>query len=425
MFNMDDYAILHGSYIDKIQTTDNMFIRKLYLLAMNSAKDNKYVSIVNKDLMSNRGELADNSKKAIDKSVLDITKLTPLYDTQKLYYKTLMHEVADFRYKSLHMDLEGGSDFSKKHSRALFLDYMLASSLCYIEIFDTKTSRVDKFYATRNVTIASKICGIDVNETNKYISYLTPLISDYRYGHVKILKISKTKQGYKITQPRSTLDLNARVRITPFFLLQAFLEGIRPSLETSILKFKYVKDNVMERELITTLSPAILSKYYDTNYTQKVLGNCDYVLERGYIRLPELGGSRYDESGVRALNLSRITSIEVLSEVDNTFIDVDFNVILPNFKNNILVLKDINLLAVVYQGLLNQVPQIFDINILRTDILNFVDSQYALGTTTFLRFLHKYMLDFPMIFKDYSGKPVEFSDTSNDGIFNLGVVTNV
>ena len=78
------------------------------------------------------------------------------------------------------------------------------------------------------------------------------------------------------------------------------------------MKFKYIKDNGQERELVTTLSKEIFSKYYDVSYAENIIKNCEMKIDRGYLKVPELGCSKYDETGMRALNLSRITSIEVL-----------------------------------------------------------------------------------------------------------------
>lgn len=413
------YSLTNGKYIAPLKTVDNMFIRQVYSLAVNYAKQHKMLSLVSKNVMSNRGELSSKSKKAGEKSVIDLCKLAPLTGLEGI--KNIKEEIAFYRWKSLGFQ-EGEVDFWKTESELLMLDYLLASSLCYIEVFEKGAAKVEKYYATRNRFIASGVANIEPTETAKYTNYLTPTFSDYKNKQIRVLKLTQNKNGFKITQPRSALNFKHKiVRVTPLFLIGAFVEGITPSLGKEIIKFTYIKDNSQERELITTLSPSILMKYYDAEFAQKMLNNCENHFGRGYIRVPELGCSKYDETGVRALNLCRITSIEILNEIDPSFISVDFNLILPTFKMTLNDINDFNVLNMLYQGLKNDIPKSRDINELKASINSFVDSQYLLGTTTFLKFLHNYMLTYRMIFKGYTGKPKEYANNVPDN-FNMGII---
>ena len=75
----------------------------------------------------------------------------------------------------------------------------------------------------------------------------------------------------------------------------------------------------------------------------------------------------------------------------------------------------------MYQGLINDIPRSTNIYEIKADINSFVDNQHAIGTTTFLKFLHRYMTTYKMIFKNYTGKPREYgTDTGNN--FNLGII---
>lgn len=413
------YSLTNGKYIVPLKTVDNMFIRQVYSLAVNYAKQNKMLSLVGKNVMSNRGEVSSKSKKASEKSVIDLCKIAPLMGVDGV--KNIKEEIALHRWKSLGFR-DGSPDFWKKETELLMYDYLLSSSLCYVEVFEKGAAKVEKFYATRNRFIAGGVADVDTTETAKYNNYLTPNLSDYRNKQIRVLKLTQNKSGFKITQPRSALDFyNKIVKITPLFLIGAFVEGITPSLCKEIIKFTYIKDNSQERELITTLSPTILMKYYDAEFAQKMLNNSENNFGRGYIRVPELGSSKYDETGVRALNLCRITSIEILNEIDPSYISVDFNLILPTFKMALNEINDINILSMLYQGLKNDVPRSTSVNELKADINSFIDSQFLLGTTTFQKFLHNYMLNYKMIFKGYTGRPKEFANNVPDN-FNMGII---
>lgn len=59
------------------------------------------------------------------------------------------------------------------------------------------------------------------------------------------------------------------------------------------------------------------------------------VLTRGYIRVPEFGGSKFDNP-LRSINYSRIVSINTDPVVDLSYIDVDLSKVEGNFTNYIL-----------------------------------------------------------------------------------------
>jgi hypothetical protein len=414
------YSLTNGQYIPQLHTVDNMFIRQLYTLGLSNAKQGKLVTMITKDFISNRGEVADKKVKLNEKSVLNITKLSPLSQTAGV--KNLQEDIALYRFMSLGIiKSDDALKYVKdtKNGEFLMIDYLLSASLCYVEVFEKGTNKVSKFFATRNRFIAAHTSGIDINETSRYINYLTPLEGDYRNKQLRILRLNRNKNGFKITQPRYALDLaNKTVRVVPLFLISAFLEGISEVLKNKIVEFKYIKDNGVERELVSTLSSKILLDYYEPEVAEKILSNVSIKLDRGYIQIPELGGSKYDNTGVRALNLSRIISIGFLDEVERTFIDVDFNSILPHFKVAVEGINDLSVLNIIYQSLLNDVPKTDNLFMLKSEIFTYVDINYATGTTTFLKHLHKYMTAYKMIFKNYTGKPLYNFEPEE---FDLGV----
>lgn len=410
------YSLTNGNYLDEICAVDNIFIRQLANLSADGAKNLKVVSFIIKDKVNNRGEIAKRGIRPDEKSVMDICKLAPLVDGVRS--KNLLEEVAKFRASTLNFH-EVGPNFWKENEEILMIDYLLSACLCYVEIFDS-TANVEKFFATRNRFIAGGVTGLRAEDTSKYVSYLTTYPVNYQSKQLKILKLNVNKSGMKIVQPRSFIDFNRNIKITPLFMMTSFVQGLEETLRTRIVKFKYIKDNMTEREFITTLSPEILLTHYDEKFVQKMMSNVTSQLIRGYVRLPELGISKYDASGVRALNISRITSVEVINEFDTSFINVDFETILPAFKETINNMRDVRILAMVHEDLTGKLPQDENAFEIRNALISFVDGQYALGTTTALRYIHKYMVSRKQFFPLYNGgTPVQYG--SIDSNFNLGV----
>lgn len=418
---MDIYSLTDGKYINELSSVDNAFIRQLYSLAVNSGKNKKLLGIVTQKFMSSQDDMAKNTLSGLNKSILNICQLTPLVDKENC--KTLVEDIAKYRWGHLNFDYD--ENYWKERSNLLFLDYILSSCLCYVEVFDKsssngkKSNMVDKFYATRNRFVAANVAKIPHTETSKYVNYLAPVLSDYKMESLRVLKLQRQKKGFKITQPRSAINFARAVRVTPLFFIGAFMQGMMPILKDNIVKFTYIKDNGQERELITSLSKSIFERYYDSTYSENAIKGCELKLDRGYLRVPELGCSKYDESGLRALNLSRITNIEILDDIDTSYIDVDFESIIPTFKAVIESVKNVEIMSLVYQTLLNESSEGKSLLEMRSAIMVYVDGRFAIGTSTFQKELHKYMLQYSMVFKNYTGKPTTMNiDTSNS--FNLG-----
>ena len=419
---MDVFSLTEKKFIPQLNSVDNVFIQQLYMLALNSAKNMKMMGIITDNFLSNRGNFVINSN--INNNILNICCLSPLTNREK--YGNIVEEIAHYRWSKL--NLNDGKEYWKERTTLLFLDYILSSCLCYVEVYENgsssgkKPNSVDKFYATRNRFIAARVAGIEDAETSKYVNYLTPVLSDYRMSSLRVLKLNRQKKGFKITQPRSAINFNKAVKITPVFFIDAFLRGITPVMKDNMVKFKYIKDNGQERELVTTLSASIFEKYYDKTYAENVLKQCEMKIDRGYMKVPELGCSKYDETGLRALNLNRITSIEVVNDFDSSYIDIDFNSIIPTFKATIEAIHNEEIMGMIYQTLMGESPHGKSLTDIRSEILVYVDGRFAIGTTTFQKELHNYMVRYKMIFKGYTGRPTQVSmDFSNN--FNLGLVS--
>lgn len=411
------YGLTSGKFLEPICAVDNQFIRQLAHLAEQQAKELKVVSFVLKDKVNNRGEIALKGVRPSEKSVIDLCKLTPLVGAYGS--KNLLEEIAQYRASGLNFS-EVHDTWWKENAEALMLDYLLASCLCYVEVFDS-SAKVEKFFATRNRFIAGSLAGIEPAATAKYTSYLQTFSVNYQTKQLKVLKLTSNKTGFKISQPRSFLDFNKSIKVTPLFLMTSFVDGVSEVLQNNIVKFTYIKDNLTEREMVSTLSPQIMLKYYDQEYVQTAMASTGVALNRGYVKMPELGLSKYDHSGVRALNISRLTSVEVISEFDSSYIDVDFDMILPTFRETVDNLRDPRILNMIHEDLTGQPSQALSIPELKNTLISFVDGQYAIGTTTALRYIHSYMVSRAQVFALYNGgKRREFSMPGNS--FNMGTV---
>lgn len=410
--NNDIYSLTSGKY-NGYAYVENSFFNKLVALSGESAKQLKVLTLVENNKISKRGDTIDTSKTLQEKAVIDVKKLSPLLGLGGA--KNIGDEVAYYRWKMLNFTDESLADWVK-YKDLLFIDYLLAGSLCYVEVFK-KEGTVDKFYATKNRLLAGAIAGVSESDTLKYRDFLNPLSVDYKVGKLRVLKMSSNKKGWKITQPRNTIDFKGEIKITPLFLTLSFLKGIGEVLNNNIVKFTFVKDNKQERELVSTLSLDILKQYYDENRAKMLKEGVERKLERGYIKLPELGLSKYDDSGMRALNINRIVRMELLKEVDRHFIDVDLKAVVPTFINRIRNVKDINVLNVIMESLTgDSIKSLNPVDVQNT-LISVVESSVAIGTTTYLKMLHRHMLMYPMVYTNYTGKPVMQTSKS----FDLGV----
>lgn len=405
------YNLINAEINPNVLAIDNPFVRQLVHLSQQQVRNLKLTSFVLKNSANNRGEIAQSNIPEHEKTVIDITKLPPLVDQQN--FRTLQEEIAFTRNWQLQFhDTKDHPTWWREHAEMLMVDYLLASSLCYIEIFD-KAVGVEKFFATRNRFLAGALADIPPQETQKYNNYLQSFSQNFETKQLKALKIGVSKNAFRITQPRSFVDFNRPIKITPVFLMTSFMDGISPLLTQGVFKFRYLKDNLTEREFITTTNPQLLMQHYGQDMAQKMITQIESRINRGYVKLPEFGISRHDYSGVRALNLSRITEIRSInpSEVDLSFIDVDFDTILPNIKQGIYAINNIEVLRMIYQELSgNPAPQEQQApHEVRQFLEEFIDAQHAIGTTTALRHLHKYMVARDNLFPKYNGgKPIQY-----------------
>lgn len=313
--------------------------------------------------------------------------------------------------------------FPGADTKYLFIDYLLSASICYVEIpkFITKddkpTHTYDKFLCTRNPAIIRQWTGVEIEDVwTKYASKLIVSPTDIAANEIPIIKLNTSGKGNTVTVPRKALKLD-KVICIPLYMINSFCEGFKTRLSSELLQFTYLKDNDTERELVTTLNVDILKQVYSSEFISKIYANIDVAgnkqgdmylptkIGRGYIKVPEVGLPRYDETGVRSLNLIRLLEIKpvTLDEVDLSCVNVNLNTVQSSFVRGIehLARADKEELLVLYRKLTEDQTEITNgINeaVLVEKIKQFIDQRIIIFSTTYLRTLHKFMIENPQWF---------------------------
>ena len=132
-------------------------------------------------------------------------------------------------------------------------------------------------------------------------------------------------------------------------------------------------------------------------------------MNRGYFKVPEVGLSRYDVTGVRSVDVARLLNIRIVESVDRFFIDVDVDSVVESFQMSIerKVGNHPEDLPLIYKDITGKEPEP---NMTTTDFIsalfNDVAAKDAIGTTKYRESLHMYMITHPQYFPDYTGMRV-------------------
>ena len=371
------------------------------------------------------------------RGIMDFAEFTAFVDSSK----SLIDEICSYRYDvykdfGISVDL---SDINKK--KLLFFDYLLSISACYIEIpkYVTKNGMhlktFDKYLCTKNPAIMATWMGSTTNEMQvKYSSRITSRQVEFNINETRFVRLNHTKKGNSITVPRNASSIE-NMRCIPLYMLYAFTEGFKTVINEKIVKFEYLKDNGTIRELDTTLNETILMDYYKDNiFVSTMLQGVDinsvkqggmYLsshINRGYIKVPELGASKYDETGVRSLNIARILSLKVIPEVDRSFINVDLKSVLYNFDNALdyIATKDSSCLKDIYKALTDENIE-GDTSSILMAIKQYASDRCSLLSTTFQRMLHTFMIKNPLWFPLYTGERDESQVSLSNNSTSIGV----
>ena len=311
--------------------------------------------------------------------------------------------------------------------RSAIYKYLWRDYLCYYECptitRDTALdygykSAYNKYLVTSNVEVVARWLGIDAEEaTMLYGSRLEEACEDNECDMFPYLKLYETREGVrKVTKPRKDLDLGlAGTRVVPVYALEKGIEILYNTACSDYYNIDFVKDGGQERTINTTFSTSKLRDVYgDTDFFRRGVegmynGNFldNPAFERGYIRVFEVGSSKYDEP-LRAVNYARIIKF-YKSEPDLAYINVDICSAMEVFKECI---KDVRIPVDEVVEMLNIFSvgterKVNDKDIKTTqDLENWVDAQEILLSTVFLRQLAMFMIGNPQWFRGYTGTPI-------------------
>lgn len=339
---------------------------------------------------------------------------------------SLLSDIVDYRhdvFKNFGINVDVNDDMKKK---LLLYDYLMSISACYVEIpkWSTKEGMhiqtFDKFLCTKNPSIMATWMGDEpAVMQGKYSAKIQARQVEFNNNELRFVKLMHSGKGNSITVPRNASSIE-EMRIVPLYMMYAFTEGFKGYLNDGILKFSYLKDNGTIRELATTVSKDILMDYYEDGlFVNTMLAGVDINsvqqggmmlsshINRGYIKVPELGASIYDGTGVRALNIARLLKIEKVDSVDRSFIHVDLNSAINNFADGLdYALKKMpEVLPDIYRSLIGEEPKSLENAVLIKEMNEYANSRGILLTTTFYRQLHLFMVGNPLWFPLYTGKP--------------------
>ena len=357
---------------------------------------------------------------------------------------SLIDEIVNYRhqaFKDTGINVDIRDEVKKK---LLFYDYLMTISICYVEIpkYVTKDgmpmATYDKFLCTRNPAIMGAWMGADPSEMQaKYSSRITSRQVEFNINELRCVKLNHTNKGNSITVPRTAYNVE-KMTCIPMYMLYAFVEGFKPLIQDGIVKFSYLKDNGTIRELSTTLNEDILKDYYDDNiFINTMLSGVDIntvqqggmtlssKVNRGYIKVPELGASVYDGTGVRSLNIARLLKAEKIDSVDRTFLKVDLNSVPTNFNNGIdYIVKTMpDNLKDCYKALVGKEfdeTKCSSIPVMAETCKSYVAGRSAFLSTSYHRDLHVFMVSHPEWFPLYTGKPAQqITSSANFGVTPL------
>lgn len=323
--------------------------------------------------------------------------------------------------------------------------YFLRDFLCYVEVptFHTeretglKKASYTKFLATSNLEVANFwVEGNLVETVSKYersVIYFDD-VADDDY-EVPILKLGSNKQGRSITRPRSYLDLDKKgTRVIPVFALKSYVDTLYSRINSEVAKVIFMKDNGTLRELDTCLSEDLLVDLYkDSSFVSGMLEYAydgDFlgskVIDRGYIRVPEVGSSIYDGSGIRAISYTRIAEIQYGVEPDMEFARVDLDGVVFAFSTKLskLSLEDVGRVANALVASGFDLSSMIDsegnhkFQIDSYQLENWADLMNRVLSTTFQRNLYLFMVTNPQWFGGYTGERVSLASEVSLGDLN-------
>lgn len=300
--------------------------------------------------------------------------------------------------------------------------YFLENYMCYIEIpkisyqneMGVKKRSFEKIVATSSLDVVSLWLNDDLT-FSRYRDQLED--SGYFLNEIDYVKLTRTKEGVnKAVCPRTPIDLlQSGLRVVPMFLLKKGVDALYTIMQKEMVTVTFSKDNGTDREICTTLNWDIIKEIYgedsdfficakENSYSGDFLGNSAFM--RGYIRVPEVGGSMYDD-GTRSINYARIKKLEIGSSPDLSLIKIDLATIPDLFRKGVLNNRDSS------KDIIDMVKA-FDLDggfwaesapLTAGSLLDWFESNEIVLSTVFLRKVCYVMLANPFWFGDITIRP--------------------
>lgn len=442
---LSEFYDISTEYIPQTMSVKNGFVAYLFTKVKEQLQAGKVPAL---DIGTNISKL----NMGLAGQVQDMFAIPSFFEGSK--YSCLRDELIAYRASQYGVELK---DLTNNGRNVLLADYLMKTCICYVEVY--KGNIPTKMFATRNMNIMHMLATLDADDP-AYENVRMPLTkgandlglmlkktavntrpmttSELMNGTLPHIKIESKKTGYSISIPRTQLDIaGGNIRIVPVFFNYAILEVLYPLMQNNIMHITYLKDNMVERKIYTTLNHALLTKVFegDSARATEVLAHSNSRhLNRGYITVPELLLPKYDETGCRALSM-RITGYEVVpaDTFTNPFLNINidgvatvFKYYVDTYKNNINMLRIVQQLIDTKFGELRGVTDETALeaymarlntkgNLEIVNDLNFwIETQTTIDKTQVSRALHLCMIENPMLFPRYTGEYVSSSATSTD-----------
>lgn len=325
-----------------------------------------------------------------------------------------------------------GEEFVEGSYRNKIYKYMLMNFMCYVEIPSVSyrtdagayKETFDKMLVTANIDVVASWLGLDVNKLpDKYPARLFSITMDDGDDELPVIKLTESKEGKRgATCPKKDIDVSAKgCRVVPVFMLKVGVDALYNKFKDDIVKVSFLKDNGQVRDIFTTVNfPKIKEIYgggefydncvmfsYDGDFTK------NKAINRGYIRVPEIGGSRYD-GATRSVNYARIINIDYNEEPDLSFINIDLGTVLEGFQDGVMehqkdseaivdMLEAFDIDGGCWKDSAEKKAK-YPVKDL-TSLIAWSDERSLLLSTVFLRDLCLFMLGNPQWFGDFTGEP--------------------
>ncbi|MEC2463382.1 hypothetical protein P9X10_00525 [Bacillus cereus] len=231
----------------------------------------------------------------------------------------------------------------------------------------------------------------------------------YTLNEIKGIRLEHSKA--KAVNPRSLMVFDNGVHVVPVDVIVGYIEGLREHAKTGILKITYKRVNQVDRTQYVTINKDVINDVYkeDLNFADmffQVSNPKAYPYHDswaygetygGFWKVGDLGLSRFEHQASRQISISRITEVKLATRKEyeglKKYVNIDLEGVEEAFSYYICKLEE------------EQVKQVKNhINCPETiDILNFINSQISIFTTTYRKQLHDYMVMNQEHFAGYTG----------------------